>query len=219
MSAVDVFEARRLNLIDHISSQFDGNRAAFCRATGKNPNLINLVLTDNAGYRRNIGEKLARDIEQRAGLQAGWLDLPRGSAPGRSRCIPLVSYSAIPDEPPIKPEHFALMPLDSTYPIVLAGSCQLVFAVVTESSMEPTLVYGDLVYVDLEVKCIESDGLYVLRRGIRTEVRRVQMVNSGLLRLSSDSQQFQALTGTAQQIFEGIQVVGKVVFANRAMRL
>lgn len=63
---MDAFEARRVNLTDYIADRYESNRAAFCRATGKNPNLINLVLTDNADYRRNIGEKLARDIERKA---------------------------------------------------------------------------------------------------------------------------------------------------------
>lgn len=216
---MDVFEARRLNLIDHIEAQYEGNRAAFCRATGKNPNLINLVLTDNADYRRNIGEKLARSIEEKAGLQVGWLDLPRGATPGKSQCIALVTYSDIPEDPPIKPEHYAMIPVDATYPPVLTGVTKLVFAVVTEASMEPTLGHGDIIYVDLRVKCVESDGLYVLRRGSRTEVRRVQRLNGGLIRLSTDSQQFQALSGTVEEIFEGIRVVGRVVLANKAIRV
>lgn len=69
-----VYEIRRRNLIAYIEDKHQGNRAEFCRHIGKNPNLINLALTRNDEYRKNIGEKLARDIEQLAGMPDGWLD-------------------------------------------------------------------------------------------------------------------------------------------------
>lgn len=70
----DIFEVRRRNLVAYIQDKHEGNRAEFCRAIGKNPNLINLALTKNKEYRKNIGEKLARDIEQQSGMPSGWLD-------------------------------------------------------------------------------------------------------------------------------------------------
>jgi len=88
-------EVRRLNLIEYIAKNFSGNRAAFCRATGKNPNLINLVLSGNKDYARTIGEKLARDIEARSNLAKGWLDSPRDIDDIKSVFIPMITATTL----------------------------------------------------------------------------------------------------------------------------
>jgi len=84
-----VFEIRRRNLIAYIEDKHHGNRAEFCRRIGKNPNLINLALTRNDEYRKNIGEKLARNIERLAGMPVGWLDMQVTQPAESSTSLPI----------------------------------------------------------------------------------------------------------------------------------
>lgn len=87
----DIFQVRRRNLVAYIDEKHEGNRAEFCRAIGKNPNLINLALTKNKEYRKNIGEKLARDIEQLAGMPSGWLDQSEKSPSEPTIMVPVAT--------------------------------------------------------------------------------------------------------------------------------
>lgn len=87
----DIFETRRKNLLSHIADKHQGNRAEYCRAIGKNPNLINLTLTRNPDHRKNIGEKLARDLEHLSNLPDGWLDATERKPPPDVVNVPVVS--------------------------------------------------------------------------------------------------------------------------------
>lgn len=60
---------RRRRLLALIKEQF-GTQAEFVRRTGENQGAISAILSGA----RPFGEKKARDIEDKAGVQAGWLD-------------------------------------------------------------------------------------------------------------------------------------------------
>lgn len=209
---MDVFETRRLNLVAFIEDKFDGNRAAFCRSTGKNPNLINLVLTDNADYRRNIGEKLARDVEKKAGLATGWLDSPRGVGERRMVCIP-ISWMVwtIPDSPPLRSDSSLTIPTDD--PVLrlrITGTSNLMIIVQQEASMAPTIRVGDYFWVDLGVKVFSGDGVYVLRNPDGTTMlKRIQQLSDSEFRLSSDDKSYEPVL-LSSKAMNKTGVVGRV---------
>lgn len=207
---MDLQQSRRINLVTYIKDHYKGNRAAFCRATGKNPNLINLVLTENEDYRRGFGEKLARDIEQRLGISRGWLDTPRGVGVKRVLTIPIVDYSQIPDVAPERYDYFMVLP--TAYPRFsrVTATKNIVASVFEDAGMQPTIVPEDCLYIDLGIKSIEGDGLYIMRFSERTEVRRVQRIGSNI-RLSKDDRMFEPVVLPEQQLFSVVPaVVGKV---------
>lgn len=209
---MDVFETRRLNLIAFIEEKFDGNRAAFCRATTKNPNLINLVLTDNADYRRNIGEKLARDIEQKAGLATGWLDSPRGVGERRTTCIPISWLVwSIPDKPPLKSDASLTVPTDDpVLKLRITGTSNLLIVVQQESSMAPTIKVNDYFWVDLGVKTFSGNGVYVIRNPDETTLlKRVQQLSDSQFQLSCDDKTYEPVLLNAKSMAK-VKIVGRV---------
>ena len=209
---MNIIEVRRQNLLGYIRDTYAGNRAEFCRATGKNPNLINLVLTNNPEYRRNIGEKLARDIEERTGLASGWLDSPRGIGARKVAKIPiLVDSTDVPDTAPLEADYYVVLPVDDpTLALRSTGLKNLVIVTAQESGMTPTFTVGSNVWVDLGTKKPQGDGVYVLRVSGATQFRRIQQMPNGDLRVSQDDPAYapQILKSKASS---GLKVVGKAI--------
>jgi hypothetical protein len=216
-----VFDIRRHNLSSLIADSYQNNRAEFCRATGKNPNLINLVLTSNAEYRRNIGEKLARDIERRAGIAEGWLDSPRGIGERNVARISILAGSrAIPDVAPLTSDFSITLPVEAPMlALRVTGIANLTIVSVDESCMAPTFSIGDYVWLDLGFKKFDRDGVYALRmHDDATALRRIQRLPNGDLRVSADDPVY------AAQIYSDgdpsdLRIVGKAVGCIRQIPL
>ena len=217
---MNIIEVRRQNLLGYIRDTYGGNRAEFCRATGKNPNLINLVLSLNPEYQRNIGEKLARDIEGRTGLASGWLDSPRGIGARKVAKIPMLTDSTdIPEKAPLESDYYAVFPVDDpTLALRSTGLKNLIMVTAQESGMEPTFVVGSYVWVDLGIKKPQGDGIYVLRVGGVTQFRRIQQMPNGDLRLSQDDPAY-APQLVKNRASSGVTVVGKVIAASKRVTL
>lgn len=215
-----IFDVRRENLISLIRDSYQNNRAEFSRSTGKNPNLINLVLSNNEEYRRNIGEKLARDLESRCGIATGWLDAPRGIGIRRVTRIPILTDAAnVPDKAPLESDYHVTLPVDDpALALRSTGTSNLAIVIANESCMAPTFHVGDLVWVDLGVKKISGDGIYVIRVAGGTVFRRIQQLPTGEVRLSTDDPVYapQILKGKA---LSGIRIIGKSTAVSRRTAL
>lgn len=89
---MEIFAIRRKRLKQIIKDDFNGNQAAFSRESGIKSPQINRWLSETAADRRNITERSARTIEQKAKKPAGWLDK---SEPKENRAEqPIVDYTA-----------------------------------------------------------------------------------------------------------------------------
>jgi hypothetical protein len=189
-----VTETRRLNLIEHIANNFAGNRAAFSRATGKNPNLINLVLSGNKDYARDIGEKLARDIEIKSNLPRGWMDSPRGIGERNSVFIPMITSVSLPiAQPPAADYSFTLPMDDPRFSLRLTGTKNLVIFTAKDSTMSPTVEVGDFLWIDLGVKDFAGDGVYSMTTEDGVMVRRLQKISETELRVSTDNKSYESI--------------------------
>jgi hypothetical protein len=217
---MDVNNIRRLNLTKYIDSHYGGNRAAFCRASGKNPNLINLVLSENKEYRRNIGEKLARGLEVLCGLPAGWLDAADGSGMLRPSLIPIsVLPWTIPDEVPVGSEFGVALPMEDSRLMQRATDTKnLIIVVSQESSMSPTIQIGDYVWIDLGIKKYVTDGIYVIRKDDTTAFTRIQRMSDTDYRLSIDDRAFEPVIVKGKG-FASQKVVGRVIATWRPIQL
>jgi hypothetical protein len=72
-----IADVRRANLFRLIERDFGGNRSHFARVydeANPRPNYFSDLLRTNSG--KSFGEKVARKIEERAGLVMGQLDIP-----------------------------------------------------------------------------------------------------------------------------------------------
>ena len=154
-------QIRRSNLDALIKDRFEGNRAAFCRATGKHPNLINLILSKNPNLKRGIGEKLCRSIEETLSLPPGWLDTPTHGSEGAGSIVVSIIDNTRTDE---------WMTLDrASLREVSAATPSGHIAVVRVKSdhMMPTLSPGDLIFLDTSdtAKQIDQSGAMLLVDG------------------------------------------------------
>lgn len=73
---MDVREIRKTRLRQLIDSQFGGIDAALAVKIGASASYVSRIFTDKVEHRRNIGESMARKIEQECGLEPGALDAP-----------------------------------------------------------------------------------------------------------------------------------------------
>jgi hypothetical protein len=68
-----ISDIRRTNLRAVIDADFEGVPARLARAIGCQPTSISRLYSD-APSARNMGDKMARDIERVAGRPEGWMD-------------------------------------------------------------------------------------------------------------------------------------------------
>lgn len=217
-----VFSLRKQNLNRLMLDRFQGNRAALARASGVHPNHINLILSNNEAIRRNLGEILARKIEDQLGLPAKWLDSPRDGA--------VVDAPISIDAPPIHESlHGALRKSEQISGLVVTSGQaaslfrrvtaveSLIIATVDTTSAAPDLEEGDTVVVDTAVKGISVDGIYLISKGNSGPMlRRIGKAITGEVTAAIGSEPPVVLTPAA---VKALKVVGRVVAAVRISRL
>lgn len=77
-----IFDTRRRNLRRLIQMNFDDNQSLFARTIIRSESYINrLLASSDNDHGKNLGEKLARDIENRLRLEPGWLDQQEAELP------------------------------------------------------------------------------------------------------------------------------------------
>lgn len=80
-AGMEISDIRRIRLQQIIDEHFKGVQAAFCEKADIDSSYISRIFTAIPEHRRNIGEKIARKIEDRVGLPPGYMDtLPSTSA-------------------------------------------------------------------------------------------------------------------------------------------
>lgn len=212
MDTKTVTDVRRENLEQLIAVRFDSNNAAFCRATGKHQNLINLILTKNTALRRNMGERLARDIERALSLPVGYLDVPRqsGVAGGSLYTFPVVRLDALDSsgmEKIVIGADMAGRHLDSPSAMSAVRGCYM-----TSDEMAPSINKDDLMFVDAGAVEFDRDGIYVIVRNKDVFIRRVRRLLTGGIRISSDGDKDGAIDAAPGKFKSMGRVVGLMRF-------
>jgi SOS-response transcriptional repressor LexA len=213
MTQLDIQEVRRENLRLLINEKFGGVNAAFSRTAGRDPNLINLILTGNLKIRRNMGERLARGMEQDLGLPHGWFDIPRlneGGAVERITTIPIVRLDAL-DKPSLEQivvgQDVIGRNVDSP---TSTSALRAVYA--TDNDMAPAITKGDILIVDTGVTAFVRSGVYVMVRGEDVFVRRITKPITGGIRISADSEPASAFEPQEGQFRCSGRIVGVMRF-------
>lgn len=88
---MDIKAVRRARLRRLIQDRFSGVNAKLAEKIERQPDYVSRLLTDKPRHRRDLGEKLARDIERKVGLPLGWLDVDESDDPRAQQ--PLAIYT------------------------------------------------------------------------------------------------------------------------------
>lgn len=86
------------------------------------------------------------------------------------------------------------------------------FVYIEGAFMEPTFRQGDIAFVQSDVKEINADGLYLIRQGEQVDLRFVQRLPGGGLRLSTESTKVAPIDVPVQDLDDFVQVVARVPF-------
>lgn len=73
---MDIYETRK-SRVEALLTRFKTQKA-LADAIGREPAYVSFILSSNPTYKKKIGENLARAIEQKIGLDVGWLDRAEG---------------------------------------------------------------------------------------------------------------------------------------------
>jgi hypothetical protein len=149
--------------------------------------------------RKSFGEKVARSIEEFAGLPSGWLDDPgdsrdgaidqaglarRGSGDGVA--IPLLGSAEAGDQFMFSPPLVLSKGWVGNLPFS-SGADNLRIFQVPDSSMHPTFSRGDALLVDIGVRELTRDGVHLIQANGRMHVRRLRLRIDGTVEVSEDS--------------------------------
>lgn len=92
LSVMQLREIRVVNLRRYLREALKGNQSELARLLDKKPSYINDLLRDRPQSKpKSFGEKIARDIERRLGLESGTLDKPppeNGNPGGVAQIVP-----------------------------------------------------------------------------------------------------------------------------------
>lgn len=205
----DLYKIRRDNLMSIVLNRFTGNRAALARASSIHPNHINLILSTNETHRRNIGEDLARRMEEALTLPNGWLDNLHGANESEAAftlaSVPIqASLSHILRESPVTGITATGSWIKSLTSETTAVE-NMFISTVSTAEMSPSLLAGDLVIVDGAVKGFSIEGIYILSVGGDVLLRRIKKSITGGYTVSSATSE-----ETVEQL-SSIKILGRVV--------
>lgn len=217
-------ESRVQKLQELIESKFDGRQADLARKAEISPSQLNQWLT---GF-RNIGEKAARSLESKLGLDPGWLD-GAGSPPLFTEdteggyAVKLLAAAAsmgagAEQHDDVIVGRLTLSPTwisKSIKPLTKPEHLRFIHGY--GDSMEPTFVDGDILLVDSGVNDVKVDGIYVLAANDRLYIKRVRQRMDGSFEISSDN-----ATVKTVDVLDGsrpVQVLGRVVWAWNGKKL
>jgi len=207
----DIQAVRRENF-QKIVKELGGPRLAGARLD-ISENQISQLISDNV--RKVMGHRLARKIEESAGLPAGWLDQPVAQDGSRLLYVPLVDFNE-----PVDPEDIGK--LGDKY-IVWDFSNQhkikgrLVAGEACDNSMEPLFSQGDMMVLDVYkgryavgrvVACLrkEKGGRYLCVRKLVEPTTGKQILTP----LNSDFAQIPVSEDTATVVGELVEVRHKI---------
>ena len=210
-------EIRRANLLIQLGKH--PSIAEFNEALGRKRNDPTVALIKNRqpnrGKPRVMGDKIARGIEERLGLPAGWMDEDHSEQPAefkyidetglfRVKTISLSGASTTMADP---------INLDKSvfrkyFPETRAEDYAA--AAVQDDSMTPTIKQGDRVLIETSKPEFSKDGCYCLLAAGRYLLRRLTLRLDGTLMVSADGHPNEV--AQPLESYAGVQIVGRIVY-------
>lgn len=145
-----------------------------------------------SGRPRSLGTRMAREIEEKLGLDIGWMDTDHSTKTDffeKDIEDNVLAIRLIPMPGSEKMQKNAIYIDESTFKRITHGllvqdvnSC-----IVSDESMAPTMEVGDRLLIDTTKKKFETDGVYLVSLGGNNAIRRLKRDIDGSIRISVDS--------------------------------
>ncbi|MFT4171776.1 MAG: S24 family peptidase [Rhodocyclaceae bacterium] len=222
---MDIAERRRARLRQLIEER---SLTAVANMLGKQPN----QLSDTAAGRKSFGEKVARSMEEKAGLPKGWFDDEDTSFVITN--TPQSDHVQIPVMNAVASMGLG-RPMPETESVVdvikltktwvhenlrsITNARNLAALSAFGDSMAPTFTDGDILLVDRGVTTIELDAVYVIGLKGNLFIKRVQRrITDEAIIIKSDNKNYdpEILTNSDR---ENLHVLGRVVWAWNGRKL
>lgn len=230
MPVMDIFEIRYRNL-RHLIEQLEaeggrsgaqrkGGMAMLAEMLDKAPAQVSHFAGESRV--KNIGPRIAREIDDAFGKPPGWLDQPRwdpaGSGDKQSQSVARFETEQRYVRFPLL-EGFAGMGQGgylADYPEVveslrvsrdwverkLPGVPAEAIRVITGrgDSMKGQFNDGDLIFIDTRIKEFDQDSAYCFRWDGRVQVKRLQFIGRGMLRILSKNPDYPPIDAPLEEI-------------------
>ncbi|WP_175518478.1 LexA family transcriptional regulator [Paracidovorax wautersii] len=227
------------NLQHVIDTRYDGRDKHLADAAGISPSQITQWRT---GY-RNMGEKAARNIEDKLGLHHGYLDEMNMDRHAVEEVRPSYQVSrkdttehghAI--EVALLSNSASMGPGTDLIDDTISGSLTLNSQFVAEhikptkptalrflhgygDSMHPTFNNGDVLLVDTGITSADIDGIYVLEAHGRLFIKRVRMRLDGKFEISSDNATHKTVDVLSPESGHEVSIRGRVLWVWNGKRV
>ncbi|WP_103035283.1 S24 family peptidase [Castellaniella caeni] len=206
MAMNETIETRRMRLRELIRTRYANSQSNFATVTGiKLSQIGQWLASDESQNARNMSERSARRIEQKASLPDGWMDsavdagAPVAHAvdmlppPGYIRLEhlsprPSMGQGAVVgDEPERIVEYLDVLERWVREKVGSTDPSRVKILTGNGNSMMPTINDKDLVFVDTGCHAIEREGIYVLDVVGRLLLKKALILSDGTLILRSDN--------------------------------
>jgi phage repressor protein C with HTH and peptisase S24 domain len=230
-----IYEIRRIRLRELLAEVWGGNTSALTKAMGwETASFASRLISDSPGNQKNIGSRMARDIEKAANKPKFTLDTPpwadetahsaRERAETRESRPPMFSRSGFGGAKPVPVVGLAIAnPTDDGYfddqqfPVG-AGEGYIrwptkdpnAYAVqVRGDSMSPRIRHGEYVVVEPNTAITPGEDVVVRARNGRKMVKRLLYQRGNEVSLGSINERHPTLTISLEEI-ESIHFVGGI---------
>lgn len=226
---MDIYAIRKHNLVQLLGTQ---RKASCAERWGMSPAHLSQILSMRT--EKNLGDEVARRIEQAEHLPAGWMDVLQGDAgvPASSKALSSAFVSIAHfdirgsmgngNTPPAHVEVIRDLTVHLDWlrgqGISYSGAHNLAIISGDGDSMAGTFNDGDALLVDRGINEVRSDAIYVFSLDGDLFVKRLQRLTDGALRMISDNPLYPPvlIEGAA---LEMLQIHGRVLLVWNARRV
>lgn len=169
--------------------------------------------------RAPFGERVARSIEEHAGLPFGWLDVE--DLPADLSGSPVSPPDGLLAVPALRDPFLRELPDTFGSPLHLEKGWVARFPAVSnpenlrffqmpDDGMQPTLGRGDVLLVDVGTRKLARDGVHLLQAQDRVQVRRIRIRIDGTVEVSEDSPTHRSVENIRAS---DLKIAGRVLWA------
>ncbi len=206
----------------------EGSQSAVARKLDTDPSYLSQIMSKKG--RRNVGEALARRIEERFNMEPGWMDTQDEATPYRepdrdmldsmSDFVLIPHYMAMAsmgpgEEQPEEDEingHLAFKSIWLQKRRLNPRFLTVIDAV--GDSMHPTISNGDVLLVDLRQKEPVDNRIFVLRMDDQLYAKRLHTRPNHVVNIHSDNPLSPPFEVNLEDS-NGVSIIGRVVWAGK----